>query len=301
MASPELQTIIQMLKERPPRDELNIQEARAGIEAAGAVFAPEEGTISDSVDVNGVPGDWITGPSATDAATIYYLHGGGYTIGSVNSHRGIISRLSKASGARAFAIDYRLAPENPYPAGLDDAVTAYRWLLAQGVDANTIVIAGDSAGGGLALSTLVALRDAGDQLPAAAVLLSAWTDLDATGDSVRTRAGVDPMIIPDPLKRMGRLYAGDIQLSDPRVSPINADLSGLPPMLIHVGDHEVLLDDSTRLAERAKAAGVDATIEVWDEMIHVWQFFAPMLPEARQAIDRIGEYIKQRVTTGVPA
>jgi acetyl esterase/lipase len=165
-----------------------------------------------------------------------------------------------------------------------------------------MVIAGDSAGGGLALATLLFLRDAGDPLPAAAALLSPWTDLDSTGESMKTRAALDPMIPPmDENKTMPRLYAGDRDLRDPLVSPLYADLAGLPPMLIHVGDHEVLLDDSTRLAERAKAAGVDVTIEVWDEMIHVWQFFAPLLPEATQAIERIGGYIRAKVTAGTPA
>jgi epsilon-lactone hydrolase len=301
MASSQLQTIIDMLTQRPPRREVNVEESRAAIEAGGALFGPEEGTVTEVADANRVPGEWITGPGATDAATLFYLHGGGYSIGSINSHRGLISRLSKASGGRAFAIDYRLAPENPYPAGLEDALTAYRWLLGQGVDPNALVIGGDSAGGGLVLKALIALRDSGDPLPAAAVLLSPWTDMDASGDSMKTRAAVDPMITPDPVKRMARLYAGDIALNDPRVSPLNADLTGLPPMLVHVGDHEVLLDDSTRLAERAEAAGVDVTLEVWPEMIHVWQFFAPLLPEATQAIERIGEFIRSRVATGVVA
>jgi acetyl esterase/lipase len=301
MASPQLETINQMLRSRPPRDELNIEEARAAIEQGGALFGPEAGTTNEAVDAGGVPAEWIRGPGAGEAATIYYLHGGGYTIGSIGSHRGLISRLSKASGARALAIDYRLAPEHPFPAGLEDAVRAYRWLLAQGADPSTIVIAGDSAGGGLTLATLLSLRDAGDPLPAAAVLLSPWTDLDASGESTQTRAALDPMIPVDPLKRMAHLYAGDRPLTDPLVSPLYAGLHGLPPMLIHVGDHEVLLDDSTRLAERAKAAGVDATLEVWDEMIHVWQFFAPLLPEATQAIERIGGFIREHAAAKAAA
>jgi epsilon-lactone hydrolase len=298
MASPELQRIVDMLKSRTARDELSIVQSRAAIEAGGALFAPEQGTASEAADANGVPGEWITGPGAGQEATIFYLHGGGYSIGSINSHRGLISRLSKASGARAFAIDYRLAPENPYPAGLEDALTAYRWLMAQGIDPRSTVMAGDSAGGGLALSALVSLRDAGDPLPAATVLLSPWTDLQGTGDSMKTRAEVDPMINVDPAEKTARLYAGDIPLGDPRVSPINADLTGLPPVLIQVGDYEVLLDDSTRLAERAKAAGVEVTLEVWDEMIHVFQFFAPMVPEATQAIEKIGAFIRERVAAG---
>jgi acetyl esterase/lipase len=280
---------------------LDISALRAGIEMGGQIFGPEAGTATEAVSADGVPGEWITGPGASDAATIYYLHGGGHAIGSIDSHRGLISRLSKASGARAFAIDYRLAPENPYPAGLEDSVKAYRWLLAQGIEASSIVIAGDSAGGNLALTTLLALKDAGESLPAATVLLSPWTDLTGSGDSMQTRVDLDPMIPPDPAHHAAVAYAGDTPLTDPLVSPLFGDLSGLPPMLIHVGDYEVLLDDSTRLAEKAKAAGVDVTLEVWPEMIHVWQFFAPMVPEATEAIEVIGKYIRSHVPAEVTA
>lgn len=297
MASPQLKTITDMLKARGNRSELDITALRTGIEAAGQMFGPEQGTATEPVDAGGVPGEWIIGPDATDAATIYYLHGGGHTIGSIASHRGLISRLSKASGARALAIDYGLAPERPYPAGLDDSLAAYRWLLAQGVEPSTVVIAGDSAGGNLALATLLALKDAGDPLPAATVLLSPWTDLEGTGESMVARKDLDPMITPDPLNGVGQMYANGASLRDPLVSPLYGDLASLPPMLIHVGDHEVLLDDSTRLAERAKAAGVDTNLDVWPEMIHVWQFFAPMLPEATEAIGKIGAFIRSHMAT----
>nr|ATZ76733.1 Lip142 [uncultured bacterium] len=300
MASPQLQQIVQMLRQRTASRETttDLGVLRAGIEAGGQMFGPEAGTATEPLVIDGVPAEWITGPGATDAATIYYLHGGGHTIGSIASHRGLISRLSKASGARALAIDYRLAPENPYPAGLEDSLKAYRWLLAQGVDPNTIVIAGDSAGGNLALTTLLALKDAGDPLPAATVLLSPWTDMLSTGDSYKTRKDLDPMIPADEALTAARMYANGADLRDPLLSPLYGDLSGLPPMLIHVGDHEVLLDDSTVLAANAKAAGVDTTLEVWPQMIHVWQFFAPMVPEATEAIDKIGKFVRSHVATG---
>lgn len=296
MASPQLETIVQMLRSMPLRENAaDFATARLAIDGTAAMFPTPDDVTREPVDCHGVPGEWIAAPGADPATVVYYLHGGGYTIGSINSHRSMISRISRASGARALAIDYRLAPENPYPAGLEDALTAYRWLLAQGVESGQIVIAGDSAGGGLAVATLIALRDAGDPLPAAACLISPWTDMQATGESVKTRADLDPMIRVDEEYTAANAYLNGHDPRDPLVSPIYADLRGLPPMLIQVGDHEVLLDDSTRLEKKAKADGVDATLEVWDEMFHVWHFFASMLPEGQQAIDRIGEYIRRHV------
>jgi acetyl esterase/lipase len=301
MASPQLQPIIDMLKNRPIREGLSFEETRAGFEMLAQMFKVADDIKRTPADADGVPGEWITVPESSDRLTILYLHGGGYSIGSVNTHADLVSRIGRASGARAFSLNYRLAPENPFPAAVDDATTAYRWLLKQGVPPETIVIAGDSAGGGLAAATLLALKQSGDPLPGAAVLLSPWTDLDASGESMKTRAEADPMIPVDPLKTMAKLYAGDTALTDPLVSPVYGDYSGLPPILIQVGDCEVLLSDSTSYAERAKAAGVDVTLEVWDEMIHVFQIFAPMLPEGQQAIDRIGEWVKQHVSAPATA
>jgi len=301
MASPQLQTIIKMLRERPSTPSATPSESRAAFENVANIFKVPADVTRTKVDADGVRAEWISAPNSTDAATIFYVHGGGYAIGSVNTHAEMVSRISRASGARALSIDYRLAPEYPFPAGLDDALTAYRWLLKEGVDPQGIVIGGDSAGGGLALATLLALRDAGDPLPAAAVLLSPWTDLEGTGESRVTRREADPMINPD-LEAVGaKQYAGTHDLDNPLISPLKANLSGLPPMLVQVGDAEVLLDDSTRLVERAKAAGVDATIEVWDEMIHVFQFFGAMLAEAGQATDKLGTFIREHVATKAAA
>jgi acetyl esterase/lipase len=249
--------------------------------------------------VDGTPGEWISTPTATNGLTILYLHGGGYVIGSINTHREMISRLARASGARALAIDYRLAPEHPFPAAVEDATKAYRWLLKQGVPSEKIVVAGDSAGGGLTVATLVALRDAGDRLPAAAVCISPWTDLAITGETMVTKADVDPMIRAEDARGGAARYHGETDPRHPLVSPLYADLSGLPPMLIQVGTSEVLLSDSTRLAERAEEAAVDVTLEPWEEMIHVWHFFAFMLPEGQQAIERIGEYVRAKVPAAV--
>jgi acetyl esterase/lipase len=193
------------------------------------------------------------------------------------------------------SVDYRLAPEHPFPAAVNDAITAYRWLLADGTDPAIIALAGDSAGGGLALAALVALRDAGDPMPAAAAVISPWTDLALTGDSLRTRAAVDVMIKPAGMRETAEAYLNGQDPRHPHASPLYADLRGLPPTLIHVGDAEVILDDSTRFAGNARAAGVDVTLEVWDEMPHVWHAFAGLLPEADQAIGRMGTWLREHV------
>jgi acetyl esterase/lipase len=302
MASPQLQTIIDMIRARPPRSSQEWDaQIRAEFEAVASIWPVAPDVTRTPADADGVPGEWFAAPNATDATTVLYLHGGGYSIGSINTHADLAGRISRASHARVFSINYRLAPEHLYPCAVEDATTAYRWLLKQGIDPKTIVIAGDSAGGGLTAATLLALKDAGEPLPAAAVLLSPWLDLAGTGESMKTRAAADPMIVPDPLNTMGKMYAGAEELTHPLVSPLYGDLSGLPPMLIQVGDAEVLLDDSTRFAERVKAAGVDVTLEVWDEMIHVFQFFAAMLPEGQEAIDKIGQFIRDKVAAKAAA
>jgi acetyl esterase/lipase len=293
--------IIQMFKANAVPEGFTVEQARAALDNLSMLDVLTPGTTCETTEADGVPGEWISAPSASAEATLYWLHGGGYSIGSVKSHRGMIARLSAASKIRAFAIDYRLAPENPFPAGLEDALTGYRWLLKQGVDPKSLIIAGDSAGGGMTLAVLVSLRDSGEPLPAAAVLYSPWTDLTWSGESVKTRAEVDPWISPDIGVEGAALYLGDAKATNPLASPLFADLSGLPPTLIQVGDAEVLLDDSTRVAEKMKAAGVEVTLEVWDEMIHVWQAFASILPEGQQAIDKTGEFIRSRVKTGAPA
>jgi acetyl esterase/lipase len=302
MASQQLEAIKQMLKGRPTeRTDISPQDARAFFETMTQALQAPGDTKREKVTANGVPGEWITNGESTDAITLYYLHGGGYSIGSVNTHATMVSSIARAAKARAFAIDYRLAPEHPFPAAVDDAVAAYRWLLEQGIDPQSIVIGGDSAGGGLVAATVLALRDAGDPLPGAAVLLSPWTDLAGTGESQKTRAELDPMIPAfEGVSPMAEWYLGGRSATEPLISPLYADLHGLPPTLIHVGDHEVLLSDSTRFAEKAQAAGVDVTLKVWDEMIHVFQFF-PMLPEGQEAIAEIGEWVRSKVASRAAA
>ena len=250
----------------------------------------------EPVDAGGVPAEWIAAPGAIADRVILYLHGGGYVLGSINTHRAMIARIARASNARALAIDYRLAPEHPFPAAVEDATAAYKWLLAQGYKPAKIVIAGDSAGGGLALATLIALRDAKQPMPAGCVPISPWTDLEGTGDSIRTKAAKDPMVQQDNLAGSAKQYIGGADPKNPLLSPLHADYRGLPPMLIHVGEAEILLDDATRVAERAKRAGVDVQLEVWDDMIHVWHVFAKILPEGQQAIDKIGKFVVARTS-----
>ncbi len=303
MASPELKTITEMLRARQQEApaEISFPESRAMFEQMTAAFPLPPGVTSTPVDAGGIRAEWITTPGANDEQTIYWLHGGGYCIGSINTHRGLLARISGATRARVLAIDYRLAPEDPFPAAVEDAVAGYLWLLSSGVDPAQIVIGGDSAGGGLTVATLVALKHDAKPLPAAGVCISPWTDLALTGESLATKAEADQMIKNDGIRRVRDAYVGTFNPNTPLVSPIYAELSGLPPLLIQVGENEVLLDDSTRLAERAEAAGVDVTLEVWPEMIHVWHFFAAMLPEGQQAIDRIGEWVRQRLAAPVPA
>lgn len=299
MPSPQLETIIQMLRANPAPPDITVEQMRQRFLDAANLFPVPPDIKREPVQAGGVQAEWVSAPGASVEHTVLYLHGGGYCIGSIDTHRDLAGRISRASGARLLVIDYRLAPEHRFPAAVDDATSAYRWLLAQGAEPAKTVIAGDSAGGGLTVATLVALRDAGDPLPAAAVCISPWVDLEGSGESMTTKADVDPMVQKEGLLKMAEAYRGDADARHPLVSPIYADLKGLPPMLIQVGTWETLLDDASRLAERAKAAGVDVSYEPWEGMIHVWHFFAGMLPEGQQAIDRIGEYIRGKI--GSPA
>jgi monoterpene epsilon-lactone hydrolase len=293
--SPQLQAIVQMLRSHPATPDTPIEEVRRAFEQMASVLSMPPDVRCERTDAGGIPAEWVAAPGAEDRNVILYLHGGGYAFGSINTHRDIASRISRASGARVLLIEYHLAPEHPFPAALDDAVAAYRWLLSEGVDPARLILAGDSAGGGLTVATLIALRDAGDPLPAAAVCISPWVDQEGAGESLTTNADLDPMVQRDGLLAAAAAYHRGFGPRHPLVSPIHADLSRLPPMLIQVGTSETLLDDSRRLAARAKEAGMDVTLEPWEGMIHVWHLFAAVLPEGQQAIDRIGEYIREKL------
>jgi epsilon-lactone hydrolase len=289
MASPELQMAIDAMKSIQAKQPKTPQEFRAVFEEMAAPAPPD--IKSERVNAGGVDAEWVSAPGAETDRAVLYLHGGGYVIGSVKTHRDLMGRVSRGAHARVLGLNYRLAPENPFPAAVDDALSAYRWLLAQGLKPERIAVAGDSAGGGLVVATLVAIRDAKLHLPAAGVCLSPWVDLEGIGESMKTRAQADPVVQREALVGMAQAY---LQGKDPRTplaAPLYADLKGLPPLLIQVGDAETLLDDSNRLAERAREAGVQVKLEVWPEMIHVWQLFAGFLPEGQRAIDGIAEFI----------
>ncbi|MDA0341015.1 MAG: alpha/beta hydrolase [Proteobacteria bacterium] len=291
MTVQELDSLLGLLTSRPKPLDPTPQLLRERFDKLADFLPSPEDLIYEPVDAGGVPGAFISAPGADASRCVYYLHGGGYVIGSVATHRILAYDLSKASGVRVLSMEYRLAPEHPFPAGLEDAIDGYKWLLQSGIAPEHVLIAGDSAGGGLAVATLLALRDRGISLPAAAVCFSPWVDLEGAGESMSSRAEVDPMVQKAALLWYTGLYMAGGDPRDPLASPLHGELSGLPSMLIQVGDCETLLDDSTRLAERLRAAGVPVELEVWDRMIHVWQIFAPILSEGRDAIDKAGAFI----------
>ncbi len=310
MASPQLADLIQQLRrERAPVIQLLEQVAAGQLPFQTFVDLARQQPIPavpaecvTAVDEAGVRGEWLAAPGLPgDApAVILYIHGGGWFRGSPAVYREFLLRLSAATGARVFAVQYRLAPEAPFPAGLEDCVRAYDWLLAQGVDPRRLAIVGDSAGGNLTMATALQLRDLQLPQPAALACLSLVADLAVTGDSHVTRQAEDPTLGGSPIMALVvKHYLNGTDPRHPLASPLYADLCGLPPLLIQVGTAEILLDDSRRLAERAQAAGVDVTLEVWDAMPHVFQFSAADLPEGQQAIDRIGAFVRRQL--GPPA
>jgi acetyl esterase/lipase len=280
------------MSQRPRPWEQSTQDLRTNWETQSGVLPLPADVESTAVDAGGVPAEWLSVPESDPSRAVLYFHGGGYVIGSVNTHRDVVQRICRATRSRALNVDYRLAPENKFPAAVDDAIRAYRWVLSQGIDAGNVVVAGDSAGGGLTMAMMLAVREAGDPLPRAAVLMSPWVDMEGSGESMVTKEDVDPTIRKSWLLRCAQDYLGDEDRKNPLASPLYGDLAGLPRILIQVGENETLLDDATRLAERARSAGVDATIDVWNEMIHLWQLLAPLVPEGQQAIDRIGEWVR---------
>lgn len=302
MASAELDNIVALLEATPVTPASTMEEIRTGVDGLGLLVPAMEGSTTASVDAGGVTALWVAmGADATadDGASpiILHFHGGGYVMAGPHTHVGMLSRLASGTGGRALSVDYRLAPEEPFPAAPTDALNAYRWLLDQGVAPTRIVVAGDSAGGGLAMGLLVAARDAGLPQAAGAALMSPWVDLTNSGATVFANAAIDPILSPLVLQHWATLYAGD-SLADPLASPLFADLGGLAPIAIQVGEREVLLDDAVRLTERVVAAGGTATLAVWDEMTHWWQLFAGLVPEADRALDELATYARQVSRTG---
>jgi epsilon-lactone hydrolase len=283
------------LAKLPPSASMTIAERRAQYDRAERVFPTPPDVAVEAVTAPERPAEWLRPPGARTDAAVLYLHGGGYVIGSPRSHRHLAAAIARAAGTAALLVDYRLAPEHPFPAALDDAVAAYRWLLGRGLAPSRVVVAGDSAGGGLTVATLLTLRDRGLPRPAGGACISPWVDLTCGGATYATKAAVDPIVTRESVEMMAQAYAGAGDPKAPLLSPLYADLRGLPPLLVQVGSDEVLLDDSLGLGERARAAGVDVTVEEWPAMIHVWHWFLPMLAEAERAVSVIGNFVRTRL------
>lgn len=276
------------------RKEVSIPESRKRSEKMAKLFQKVPLHVQvEAFQIGDIYTEWITPPDAAAQRVILYLHGGGYVSGSVAIHKLLCAALAQAAGMRILLPEYRLAPENPFPAALEDALSAYRWLLAQGYASTDIIVAGDSAGGGLGLATLLALRGTGEPLPAVIVCISPWADLTLSGGSHQTKAKSDPILYEKELRYWALSYTDEANLSNPLVSPLYADYYGFPPMLIQVGSEEILLDDAVTVAEKARAAGVDVTLSVYDGLWHVWHATGTWLPESRQALAEIGRFVRK--------
>ncbi|MGC8489062.1 MAG: alpha/beta hydrolase [Clostridia bacterium] len=268
------------------------EEDRAAIDAMFR-SEPDPGLRIEETEIGGVHAYWIMPPDADVSRTLFYLHGGSYAAGGLETHQDVVGRLARAARGRALLLEYRLAPEHPFPAPVDDAARAYRALLDEGQDPRRLAVVGDSAGGGLALALMMVLRDAGDALPASAVLISPWTDLASTAPSLDTRRERDPWLVADAVPQEAAVYLAGADPQDPLASPLYGDLRGLPPLLIHVGDDEILLDDAVRIADKAERQGVPVTLKVWPEMWHVFHLFAGRVQQARTAIAEIGRFVQE--------
>ncbi|MGY0388084.1 alpha/beta hydrolase [Nocardioides sp. WG-D5] len=280
------------IRDFPFDSSVSVEEARAGFDAGQTRPLPDEAGAR-AITIGGIPGLELY-RDATEG-TLLYLHGGGYVVGSARTGASLADGLAGRAGLRAISIDYRLAPEAPYPAAVDDGLAAYRGLLDAGVEPDRLVLAGDSAGGGLTMATLLAARSAGLPQPAAAVLFSPWTDLTLSGATIETKLDADPLFDRAALEWFARRYLGSADPTDPLISPVFADLAGLPPLLIQVGSHEVLLDDSLRLAARAAEADVEVILEVGAELPHVFQNQTGSLDEADAALDRASRFLSERL------
>jgi len=290
-----VRALLAAMPEAPADTSLTFAERRPGMDAFGDTAPLLEGHQWVAGEIAGRPAEWHTPPGADPTRIILYLHGGGYCIGSPRSHRGLIAQLADVAGARAVAPDYRMGPEVPFPGAVEDGLGAYRALLDQGFAPDHIVIAGDSAGGGLTLATALAAREAGLPQPAGLFVISPWANLKPTGPSYAAKAASDPMITAQALEDFATAYLGGVDVTHPLASPALADFTGLAPILIHVGSEECLLSDSIAVAERAGLAGTPVTLEIWPEMIHVWHAFYAALTAGRVAIAGAGAWIAGRL------
>ncbi|HEX4955415.1 MAG TPA: alpha/beta hydrolase [Thermoanaerobaculia bacterium] len=291
MPSRELTLILTAFKARGnDRAGQSVEEARRELESLVRLCPVAPDVEVTPVEAGGVAAEWLVVPESRPERVLLFFHGGAYALGSLVSHRDLASRLARAAGARALAVDYRLAPEHPFPAAWEDACAVYGWLARQGVGTEQLTLAGDSAGGGLALACLASLPP-GRQGACGVALFSPWVDLAGTGASIDQRSALDPVIQRAYLEHSARLYLAGADPLDPRASPLFGRLAGLPPLLVQVGTHETMYDDAARLVTKAKEEGVEAELEPWAEMFHGWQLYARLLPEGREAIERAGRFL----------
>ena len=290
MADSEMTKLRETIAARPKATEI-AQMRKDADERAKAFVVPGDVTVQP-VDANGVKAEWTSTPDADATRVILYLHGGGYVICSLQSHRHLVAEIGRAAGTRTLAIDYRLAPEHPFPAPVQDTVAAYRYLLDSGIKPDRIALAGDSAGGGLVVGAMLALREAGLPMPGCGWCISPWVDMEALGASFLDRAETDPTVQKATIQMMAQWYLGGADPRHPHAAPIYGDLRGLPPLLIQVGAVETLLDDSIALTRQAGTADVAVELQVWPEMMHVWQLYFPMLSAGRRAIAAGGSFVR---------
>jgi len=288
-----LSAILRHLKQWPSFETVGLQQYRKLLEKGAAAFKQDQSVKINYVKFHHIDAAWLTPDNCQGKQTILYFHGGGYIAGSINSYKDLASRIAKASHSKALIFNYRLAPEDRFPAGLEDAKKSWEWLLSQDLSPKQIAFVSDSAGSGLCLALLSQLLKAGDPLPFCAVFISPWIDLECKSSSFEMNRLKDPMLSGKQLLAAAHLYT-DQPLNDPLVSPINNDFTGLCPILIQTGENEILLDDSRILAKKAGVAGTDVTFEIWENMFHTWHYFAKYIAAGRQAIDKIGEYIKKK-------
>ncbi len=293
MSHSEIDAVRELLRSRPRPT--GFAERRERLDAIGSTSPVATDIRLEATDANGVAAEWSLAPGSDPSRVLLFFHGGGYCSGSIVSHRGMVTEVGRSARVRTLAVAYRLAPEHPFPAALEDARAAYRFLLDHGIAAPRIVVGGDSAGGGLTLALMTSLRDAGERLPGCAWLVSPWVDLQMTGASLAEKANVDPLISKPYLEELASAYLAGADPANPLVSPLNADLAGLPPLLVQVGSAETLLDDAVRIAQRAGAADVRINLEIWPHMIHAWHLWAAQLEEGRRAIASAGAFIRARL------
>ncbi|MBV9251161.1 MAG: alpha/beta hydrolase [Acetobacteraceae bacterium] len=290
MSDPEIQELREMIASRPRATE--IAQRRRDIDARGKQFPLPADVRVEKSSANGVSAEWTSTPDADPSSAVLYLHGGGYVIGSLDSHRHLAAEIGRAASCRVLALDYRLAPEHPFPAAVEDAVAGYRYLLSSGVPADRTTIAGDSAGGGLVVGAMLAIRAAGLPLPRCGWCISPWVDMEAKGTSYADLSAVDPTVQKDGIHEMAGHYLQGADPKSPHAAPIYGDLRGLPPLLIQVGAAETLLDDALSLARVAGSADVFVDLQVWPEMIHVWHLYHPILKAGRRAIQSGGAFVR---------